>query len=120
MTRTPLALACCLLLAAAPASAAPDWGVKVHRIIQQDPVLELVVAVEDAQGQPITDLGLADFDVRLGDAESRLLSARSFVDAGSSNGTYVDGEDIRGHGAVRVGVGQQLQRGLLTTVGESC
>jgi len=34
-------------------------------------------------------------------------------DMGSSNGTYVDGVDIRGRGAVTIMVGQQVQFGLL-------
>ena len=40
-------------------------------------------------------------------------------DAGSSNGTYVDGQDIRGRGPVVVAAGQQLQLGLLKTVVEA-
>ncbi len=37
-------------------------------------------------------------------------------DAGSSNGTYVDGQDIRGRGPISVVPGQQIQFGLLKTV----
>ena len=93
MIRLPLlpslALACCLSALAGPAAAGQEWGVKVHRIVHQDPILELVVAVEDAQGRPITDLELADFDVRVADVDSELLSARSFVDAGMPFGTLL-------------------------------
>lgn len=89
MTRTALALAACLLLAASPAQAGQELGVKVHRIVPQDPVLELVVSVDDAEGRPVTALGLADFDVRIQDAEARVLSARSFVDAGMPFGTLL-------------------------------
>ncbi len=37
-------------------------------------------------------------------------------DLGSANGTYVDGSDIRGRGAVTVQLGQRVQLGLFQTV----
>jgi hypothetical protein len=40
-------------------------------------------------------------------------------DVGSSNGTYVDGTDIRGRGPVTLEPGQKLQLGLLKTVLEA-
>jgi len=82
-----LALAC-LLLVATPGLASAQVAVEVHRIVPQDPVMELVVGVDDAEGRPVTDLALTDFQVALssiGDEEpihTEVLSARSFVDAG--------------------------------------
>jgi hypothetical protein len=83
-----LALVCCLSLLASSAAAA-ELGVKIHRIVHQDPVLEVVVAVEDDRGQPITDLRLADFAVRIAEVESEVLDARSFVDSGMPFGTLL-------------------------------